>query len=267
MMEPTEPTITELFNLSGKVALITGGTGWLGSAFSRALAEAGASVVVASRDATRGSTAAAQLPSPGGATHYGVAIDHTVPESIAKGFCAAVADAGKIDILVNNGLEGCPNDLTDCTFEQFLQHQANTAGYFQLARTMRHHVVERQGHGNVINIGSMYGQVASYPDSYEGVSTASPVAYHAHKGGVIHMTRHLAAYYAADNVRVNCLSPGPFPPTAVEPEMVSRLCNKLPMKRMGIPYELKGTLILLASDAGSYITGQNITVDGGWTTW
>ena len=78
---------------------------------------------------------------------------------------------------------------------------------------------------------------------------------------------HLAAYYARDNVRVNCLSPGPFPRDGVNPIQVERLCTKLPMKRMGMPYELKGALLLLASDAGSYITGQNITIDGGWMAW
>lgn len=81
------------------------------------------------------------------------------------------------------------------------------------------------------------------------------------------MTRHLAAYYARDNVRVNCISPGPFPTDKTHPVQVERLCTKLSMKRMGRPYELKGAIILLASDAGSFITGQNITVDGGWTAW
>ena len=116
-------------------------------------------------------------------------------------------------------------------------------------------------------IGSMYGQVGSFPDAYEGIGNASPVAYHAHKGGTLQMTRHLAAYYAKDNVRVNCLSPGPFPNSKVSPIMVERLSKKLPMKRMGQPFELKGALLLLASDAGSFMTGQNITVDGGWTAW
>lgn len=263
MSNPSEPTVAELFDLTGRVALITGGTGWLGSSFSRALAEAGATVVIASRDASRAAEAAANL----GDAHHGVSIDHTDPASIAAGFADAVSVAGKIDILVNNGLEAVANDLTDCTFEQFHRHQINTAGYFELARMLRDHVVERAARGSVINLGSMYGQVASYPDAYAGVAPASPVAYHAHKGGVIHMTRHLAAYYAADNVRVNTLSPGPFPSAAAPAQQVRRLCEKLPMKRMGLPHELKGTLILLASDAGSYITGQNITVDGGWTAW
>jgi len=264
----SEPTIHELFDLSGKVALITGGTGWLGTSLSRALAEAGAAVVISSRDTSRAGDAAANLPTPGTATHHGVALDHTNPESIASGFAAAVEAAGQVDILINNGLEPIGHDLTDCSFEEFHRHQINTAGYFELVRTLRNHVVERKTDGSAILLGSMYGQVASYPDAYKGVSTASPAAYHAHKGGVIHLTRHLAAYYADDQVRVNCLSPGPFPAIAKVPkEMVQRLSEKLPMKRMGLPHELKGALILLASDAGSYITGQNITVDGGWTAW
>ena len=111
----------------------------------------------------------------------------------------------------------------------------------------------------------MYGVVASYPDAYEDVCNASPVSYHALKGGIVHMTRHLAAYWATDNIRVNCLSPGPFPNEQAPAEMVERLCTKNPMKRMGLPHELKGALILLASDAGSYIKGLNLLVDGGWT--
>ena len=93
----SEPTIHELFDLSGKVALITGGTGWLGTSLSRALAEAGAAVVISSREASRASDAAAGLPTPGSATHYGVALDHTDPKSIASGFAAAVEAAGQVD--------------------------------------------------------------------------------------------------------------------------------------------------------------------------
>ena len=112
-----------------------------------------------------------------------------------------------------------------------------------------------------------YGSVASYPDAYEGLRGGSPASYHLVKGGIINLTRHLAVYWAQDQVRVNSLSPGPFPPGTAIPEMVERLCEKSPMKRMGRPEELKGALLLLASEAGSYITGQNIDVDGGWTAW
>ncbi|MDP6360377.1 MAG: SDR family oxidoreductase [Planctomycetota bacterium] len=268
MPEAHEPTIQELFDLTGRTALITGGTGWLGTSFSRALAEAGASVVISSRDAARAQEAAAALPSPNGATHFGVELDQMDEESLNRGFQDAEKLTGRIDILVNNGLEAVGKDLTDVSMDEFARHQRNNAGYFVLARLVRDSAVKNGSPASIINIGSMYGQVASYPDAYEDICAASPVAYHSLKGGTIHMTRHLAVYWAKDRVRVNCLSPGPFPNTFTVPEGLSeRLDAKLPMQRMGLPYELKGALLLLASEAGSYITGQNVTVDGGWTAW
>lgn len=258
--------VLEQFDISGRVALLSGGTGWLGTAFSQTLAEAGASVVISSRDRVRAQAAADLLPSPGGAKHYGVELDQIDEDSIAAGFKEAVDAAGQVDILVNNGLHALGADIHSVTMEEFAEHQRNNAGYFILARTLRDHVVERSAAGAVVNIGSMYGQVASYPDAYDP-GGASPVAYHALKGGTIHMTRHMAAYWAEDNVRVNCLSPGPFPSDAAPVKIVDRLSQKLPMKRMGRPHELKGALLLLVSDAGSFMTGQNVTVDGGWTAW
>jgi gluconate 5-dehydrogenase len=262
-----EPTVQDLFDLTGKVALLTGGAGHLGSAMSRALAEAGASVILTSRDAERARSAAALLPVRGAARHHGIALDHMDPAALERGFKEAVALVGKIDVLVNNGHEGPPNDLTTVTPEQFSRHLANATGYFLLSRLMRNQVVERGASGSIILLGSMYGQVASYPDAYEGICKASPVAYHALKGGLIHMTRHLAAYWAGDRIRVNCLSPGPFPGEKAPSGLVERLCTKLPMKRMGQPYELKGAIVFLASEASSFMTGQNLTIDGGWTAW
>lgn len=262
-----EPTVSELFDLTGRVALVTGGTGHLGSAMSRALAEAGATVVVSSRDADRAEQAAGALPRPGGAVHRGVALDHMDAASAERGFAAALALAGRVDVLVNNGHEAQPADWTAVTAEQFTRHLANATGYFLLARLLRDHAVTRGGGGSVVMLGSMYGQVASYPDAYAGVCPASPVAYHALKGGIIHMTRHLSAYWAADGVRVNCLSPGPFPSEKAPAAMVERLTTRLPMKRMGRPHELKGAVVFLASDASSFMTGQNLTIDGGWTAW
>jgi gluconate 5-dehydrogenase len=263
----TEPTIHDLFDLTGKVALVTGGTGHLGSAFCRALAEAGASVVLTSRFADRARAAAAALPCPGTARHHGLALDHMDPPALERSFAEALNLAGRIDVLVNNGHEGEPNDWTTITAEQFTRQLANATGYFVLARLVRDHAVRRGGGASIVLLGSMYGQVASYPDAYEGICGASPVAYHALKGGIIHMTRHLAAYWACDGVRVNCLSPGPFPGDKAPAAMVERLCTKLPLKRMGRPHELKGAIVFLASDASSFMTGQNLTIDGGWTAW
>jgi gluconate 5-dehydrogenase len=136
-----------------------------------------------------------------------------------------------------------------------------------LARNVHHHAVERGAPASIVMLGSMYGIVGSYPDAYQDLGPASPAAYHALKGGIVHLTRHLAVYWAKDNVRVNCLSPGPFPSAKTNPRLVERLVTKSPLGRMGEPHELKGALLLLASDAGSYITGQNLIVDGGWTAW
>ena len=256
-----------LLSLRGKVALITGATGHLGSAMAAALAEAGAAVVVSSRKLEEARAVAARLPPPPEVTHHAVEIDHTDEASVLSGFAAAVAAAGRIDVLINNGHEPLASDWRTVTADQFDRQLRNATGYFLLARALRDHVVVRGAGGSVVMVGSMYGVVGSYPDAYEGTSAASPVAYHALKGGIVQMTRHLAVYWARDGVRVNCLSPGPFPRESAPAEMVERLKRKSPLGRMGRPEELKGPVVFLASDASSYMTGQNLLIDGGWTAW
>jgi len=196
-----------------------------------------------------------------------VVLDQLDEISLHRGFDTAVAAAGHIDILVNNGQQGHATDLASVTGEEFSRDLQNATGYFLLARHLRDHVVARAVPGAIVMIGSMYGVVGSYPDAYEGICAASPVQYHTLKGGIVHLTRHLAVYWAKDGVRVNCLSPGPFPSEKAPPPLVARLEQKSPLRRMGLPHELKGPLLLLSSDAGSYITGQNLLVDGGWTAW
>ncbi len=262
-----EPTIQKLFDLTGRVALITGGSGHLGQSLAQGLAEAGATVVVGSRDRQKAQTVVEGLPSPGGAVHIAVVLDQLDESSLSQGFDEAVTAAGQVDILINNGQLGHALDLTNVTGEAFNKDLQNATGYFLLARRLRDHVTGRKAPGSIVMIGSMYSVVGSYPDAYDGVCVASPVQYHTLKGGIIQMTRHLAVYWAKDNVRVNCLSPGAFPSEKAPQKMVERLKLKCPMGRMGIPHELKGPLLMLASDAGSYLTGQNLLVDGGWTSW
>ena len=232
-----------------------------------ALAEAGASVIVSSRELAHAHDAASRLPCVGDAQHLSIALDHMDESSIESGFGQAERQAGRIDVLVNNGHEALAADWKTVTGEQFQRQLANAAGYFLLARRFHEHAVSRGGGGSVVMIGSMYGLVGSYPDAYEGVSVASPVAYQTLKGGVLQMTRHLAVYWAADGVHVNSLSPGPFPAESASPVMVERLKGKCPMARMGRPEDLKGAIVFLASDASSYMTGQNLIIDGGWTAW
>jgi len=263
----SNPTMQQLFDLTGRVALVTGGAGYLGRAICAALAEAGATVVVASRRHERAAEAAASLPAPKHAAHFGAELDHKDEESVRSAFAAIVARTGRLDVLFNNGQGGAANDWSDIDARQFQDQLQNATGYFLLARLLRDHALARNAPASIVMLGSMYGLVGSYPDAYEDVCAASSVAYHTLKGGVIHMTRHLAVYWAPDRVRVNCLSPGPFPAPTAPAELVERLCRRSPLGRMGSPSELKGAAVFLASDASSYVTGHNLVVDGGWTAW
>ena len=264
-MTPNDPDVSELFDLSGRSCLVTGASGWLGRSLATALAEAGANVIASSRQLARAQQLVNELPGAG--RHHAVELDHMDEASIARGFDGALELAGRVDILVNNGNEAVAGDGTDVTHEDFCHQLRNGAGYFELSRLLRAHARERGGGASIIQLGSMYGLVGSYPDAYEDVSPASPVAYQTLKGGIIQMTRHLAVYWAKDGVRVNTLSPGPFPGPAAPAAMVERLVKKSPMGRMGRPAELKGAIVFLASDASSYMTGQNLVIDGGWTAW
>ncbi|MHB8955558.1 MAG: SDR family oxidoreductase [Pirellulaceae bacterium] len=267
MTASISPHIQQLFDLSGRTAMITGARGHLGCALADALAEAGARVVVSSRTLEHARTAAAALGGKEAGHHLAICLDYLDETSIERGFESAVEQAGQIDILVNNGHDPLGADWSTVTGEQFQRQLANLTGYFLLARKLRDHAVKQRRPASVILLGSMYGVVGSYPDAYEGICAASPAAYHALKGGIVHLTRHLAVYWGKEGVRVNCLSPGPFPGPQAPAALVERLNTKSPLGRMGSPHELKGAIVFLASDASSYMTGQNLIVDGGWTAW
>ncbi len=264
----TEQTISKLLDLSGKVAIVTGAAGLLGAAMSRALAEAGATVAVTSRDMERAATFAATLPGRG---HVGFSLAQDDSMAIPALVDTVVERLGRVDVLVNNAYGGTAPSIDTASAEDFNQaYHTGVTAYFLLAREVARHLRSRGASGSIINIASMYGVVASYPQAYTGFDINSPPNYHALKGGLVHLTRHLAIYWAPDRVRVNAISPGPFPSPHVrenQPEFVAKLIERTPMKRMGEPEELKGLVVLLASDASSYITGQNILVDGGWTAW
>lgn len=267
-MDFSERSVTDLLSLRGRVAIVTGACGWLGSAMSRALAEAGARLVVTSRDAGQAAAFAAGLP---GAGHLGLGLAQGDTEAIPAFVADVVGRMGQVDVLVNNAYGGTAPEIDTATAEDFdRSYHTGVTAYFLLAREVARHLRGRGAPGAVINIASMYGVVASYPEAYAGLPTNSPPNYHALKGAVVHLTRHLAAYWAPHGVRVNCISPGPFPKPEMhrdQPEFIRRLEAHTPLGRMGRPEELKGALLLLASDAGSYITGQNLLVDGGWTAW
>jgi len=262
-----EPTVQELFDLSGKTSLVTGGTGYLGGFLARALAEMGSRVIISSRNTDFAMAAAKSLTDPNGIGHLGIRLDHMDEAQLNEGFKTLLEKVRNVDVLVNNGHEPLTQDWKNVTGSEFTRHLANATGYFLLARLVRNQAVANKLPASIIMLGSMYGVVASYPQAYDGISSASPSAYHVLKGGIVQLTRHLAAYWASDKVRVNCISPGPFPGSSAPRKLVKRLESYVPLGRIGQPHELKASVVFLGSDASTFITGHNLVVDGGWTAW
>ncbi len=260
--------MSSLFDLTDRVALVTGGAGFLGSAMCRALAELGAVVVVASRDGDACKAAAATLPSPKGATHLGIELDLLDKTSIEKCLDHINKRVGDLDILVNNAWSGNKNtwqSIDDDDWEFDINMSLNSVFWM----TKRASPMLERTKGVIVNVASMYGHVAPDPAIYEGTDHANPPSYGAAKAGVIQFTRYLATFLAPSGVRVNALSPGAFPhdPSALHKDFPDRLCAKNPLGRLGEPQDLMGPLALLCSDAGAYMTGQNLCVDGGWGVW
>jgi len=129
--------------------------------------------------------------------------------------------------------------------------------------------MQKQMHGNIINISSMYGVVSPNPDLYYGKKASNPANYGAGKAAIIQLTKYIACNYAQYNIRCNCIVPGAFPSPTVQQDnvFIDNLCKKNPLNRIGVPEDLKGISVFLSSNASSYITGQSIHVDGGWTIW
>jgi NAD(P)-dependent dehydrogenase (short-subunit alcohol dehydrogenase family) len=273
-------TVQQLFDLSGRVAIITGGAGLLGKQFSEALVEAGARVVIASRtfDNCRAWAAelcdyAATLPAwrecdPAQAA-LPLTLDVTDPDSSQAMVAATLDHFGRVDVLVNNaytrGTPAPPEELTPESWRTWID--AGLSGAFYCAQAAAKPMLA-QGSGSIINISSMYGVVGTdvrmYPPE---VPVNASAAYGAIKGGLVNLTRTLAVVWAAQGVRVNCISPGGFPSTTVNTQFYEKFVDKIPLKRMGNRNDLKGAVVFLASDAASYVVGHNLLVDGGWTAW
>ena len=269
------PTIQELFNLKDKVAVVTGGAGYLGTAISEALAEAGANVVIASRNIDNCKALAKKL-SQNYPKAIGLKLDVNSEESIFELVEEVTSKFGRLDILFNNAISGklskkSRRELEQMSVEEFesMLHGGLTSYFCMIKACVPH--MKKIGKGSIVNIASMYGFIAPHFEVYRDKDEYfSPVNYHACKGGVIQMTRYMASYFAKDNIRVNTISPGCFSnPQIVQrsPWFIEEMNHQNPMNRIGKSWELKGAALFLVSDASSYITGHNLVVDGGWTVW
>lgn len=265
-----EHRLKDLFNLEGRLALVTGGAGYLGSQISDALAELGANIIVASRDIDKCKKKSQEMTLAFSIESHYAQLDVTDPESISSLFDFINSAYGKLDILVNCSWTGKKNswdtiDIDDWMFDIDISLNAP----FRVTKSF-YPLLKKSNSGVILNIASMYGIVAPDYRIYEGTSHANPPSYGAAKAGIIQFTRYLASFLAEDGIRTNCISPGPFPFSETlekYPSFAANLASKVPLGRLGIPHELKGVAALLCSDAGSFINGENICVDGGWTKW
>lgn len=259
-------SILEKFSLKGRIALITAGAGPLfGSSISQALAEAGATVITASRSLEANQQFAESLRSAGHDAH-GMQFNLSDPDSIRKLHDEVIEKFGRLDILVNSALTrdghvGGMKDQNPDTWQRAAD--GDFSGLFLICQQFLPDMV-RQGRGSIINISSIYGVVSNDPTIYEGTSMVQPPSYNFVKAGMINFTRYLACYYGKQGVRANCISPGGYFDHQPQP-FVDQYCHRVPVGRMLNNDDIQGAVVFLASDASEYVTGLNLMVDGGWT--
>lgn len=257
-------TVLDRFSLAGKTAVITGGTGLYGKLFSRALAEAGAHVVVTSRSDTDAERVAATLRDAG-LLASGVRLDQADPRSIERFGEEVREQHGAVDILVNNAVHRAGAGLHDTNSDDWDATSAvNSRGLFLVTQALSAGMCER-GSGSIINIGSIYGLVGPDFTIYDGTPMTSPAFYSYDKAGMVGLTRYLASAFGPRGVRVNCLSPGGLRSEGQDARFVAAYEATVPLRRMASDADVVGALVFLASDASSYITGVSLPVDGGWT--
>ncbi len=278
-------SVLQKFDLTGRVAIVTGGPGLLGKEFCRTLAQAGAAVVIADLNADGVSSLTTTLIKEG--YHcLGIATDVTQPESVHSLVDETLAAFGRLDILVNSAAldpkfdpealaEMAKKGTLSGSFEDYpldawkAALDVNLTGVFLCCQAAIKPMLAQGKKGSIINICSTYGLVAPDQRIYQrdGIQASyKPVYYPVTKAGVLGLTHYLSAYYAGSEIRVNALTPGGIFNNH-DDEFLKAYSARTIMGRMAHKDEMNGALLFLASDASSYMTGSNLVVDGGWTAW
>jgi len=267
-----------LFDLSDKVAVVTGGAGILGRYFCAGLAESGANVVVVDIQDTKAQEIAEELNQKYKVEAIGISCDVSQPESVQQMVSSVIFKFGEINILHNNA--AAKSDDLDAFFAPFEQYSldqwrkimsVNLDGIFLVAQAVGKQMILQGKGGSIIQTASIYGIMAPDQRIYEGSlyldrQINTPAVYSASKAGVIGLTQYLSTYWAKYGIRVNTLTPGGVESGQNE-EFKRRYSNRVPLNRIAQAEEMVGALLYLASDASSYVTGQNIIVDGGLSAW
>jgi len=266
-----------LFDLTGQVAVITGGAGLLGRKHAEAIASFGGHSVLVDIRYDKAEEIARAVTREVGVTAIALEADVTNPDSVTEMADAVVRQFGHIDILINNAAMTVKYGGTTrreqyfASFEHYpldLWEDAlkiNLTGMFLCTQAVGR-IMCRQNKGVIINIASDVGIISPDHRIYEGESFNTPISYTVSKAAILGFTRHLATYWADKNIRVNALSPaGVY--DGHTPEFVEKLSSRIPLGRMATPDEYKGAIVFLASKASSFMTGANLIVDGGRTSW
>jgi NAD(P)-dependent dehydrogenase (short-subunit alcohol dehydrogenase family) len=264
--------LSDLFSLKGRVALVTGGSGFLAAAIGEALVELGARVVLTDRDERLGLLRCDQLNEhAGSAVTSFIAADLLDESSTRELVKETAAREGRLDILIHNaaytgatGVAGWGVPFDQQTVEAWDQGlRVNLTSAFILAQEAAPLLAANPGSA-ILFVGSIYGVLAPQFSLYEGTSMANPAAYNASKAGLIQLGRYLATALAP--TRVNCICPGGIERGQPE-EFVSRYSSRTPLARMAREDDFKGAVAFLCSSASAYVTGQTLMVDGGWSSW
>ena len=255
-------SILKKFSLAGKVALVTGGASGIGESFAFALAEAGAHVAVADLNQDRARHVASQVQNLG-VESVSLGVDVTQTEQIASMVAEVLKRWGRLNVAVNNAgvaLRSRAEEMSEENWDRTLD--VDLKGVFFCCQAEARHML-LQGSGSIINTASMSSQIVNRPQRH--------VPYNAAKAGVVQLTRTCAAEWADRGVRVNSISPGhtlsPMTARNLSDAAARMWISNTPMQRLGLPADLQGGLIFLASDASSYVTGHDLVIDGGYTLW
>lgn len=259
-----------VFNLKDHTIFITGAAGHLGAAMCRYLAQQQAHLLINGRNVEKLEALKDVLLKDGAASVEIHAFDVGDEAQMNAAIEKISSTHDKIDHLVFNANHGVAGSLDKITWEQstISAEQNITSPMMTTIKFLP--LLEKSDHASIVNIGSMYGMVSPDPGIYGDSGANNPAFYGAAKAGLIQLTRYLACHLAEKNIRVNSISPGPFPPQSLkqdDPEFHQKLANKVPMKRIGKAEEIPPCLHFLLSEASTYVTGVNIPIDGGWTAW